>query len=270
VDDTVKRRVLITGAAGRIGRLLAAQLADRYDLVLTDLQPIIRMPHAVTLKVDITAIEQVRHACAAIDTVVHLAADSRPDAPWETLLPDNIVGTYNVFHAAHESGCRRVIFASSIQVVDGYPEERQVNASMPIRPLNLYAATKAWGEALGSFYAHGKGLSVICLRLGSVKHRDDASIRPSHPDLGKILTEADLVALILASIEAPNDVLFGIFHGISNNRWKRLDISESREQLGYHPQDDAFLLAERNWKGLRGASRAVWQRMRRALDRMGG
>ena len=63
-----------------------------------------------------------------------------------------------------------------------------------------------------------------------------------------MLTYEDLVRLVVASIEAPNDLRFGVFHGVSNNRWKRLDISEARALLGYEPQDDAFALAELNKK----------------------
>jgi hypothetical protein len=50
--------------------------------------------------------------------------------------------------------------------------------------------------------------------------------------------------LVQASIEAPESVRYGVFHGLSNNRWKRFDISDARSVLGYEPQDDAFLLAE--------------------------
>jgi hypothetical protein len=61
-----------------------------------------------------------------------------------------------------------------------------------------------------------------------------------------ILTYEDLARLVVASIEAPADLNFGIFHGVSNNRWKRLDISDARELLGYQPVDDAFVIvAER-------------------------
>ena len=58
-----------------------------------------------------------------------------------------------------------------------------------------------------------------------------------------MLTYHDLAKLVVGSIEAPDALRFGIFHGVSNNRWKRLDISDARERLGYEPEDDAFVLA---------------------------
>ncbi len=186
----------------------------------------------------------MRALCQGIDTVVHLAAEPHPEAPWESLLPANIVGVYNVLEAAHESGCRRVIFASSINAVAGYPDEMQVRTSMPVRPFNLYGATKAWGEAVACYYADQRGLSAICLRIGWVRRRDSPDLRPDHPYLSFVLTYEDLGQLVEKSIQAPDSLRFGIFHGVSNNRWKRLDISDARTVLGYEPQDDAFALAE--------------------------
>jgi nucleoside-diphosphate-sugar epimerase len=99
------------------------------------------------------------------DTVVHLAADPRHTAPWASLLPNNIIGTYNVLQAAQEAGCRRVILASSLHAVLGYGPEVVVRGDMPPRPADLYGASKAWAEALGHVYAQ-RGLSVLCVRIG--------------------------------------------------------------------------------------------------------
>jgi nucleoside-diphosphate-sugar epimerase len=237
------RRVLIKGAAGQVGTFLTGHLAGQYELVLSDL----RMPelrHGCSfVQADITELEAMRTLCRDADTVIHLAADYRADAPWESLLPRNIVGTYNVFEAAHQAGCRRVVFTSSVHAVLGYPADLEVRASMPVRPPDLYGATKAWGEALARFYADQKGLSVICLRLGWVIDRARVRCYSDHPEVDLMLTCEDMGRLVVASIEARDELRFGIFHGISDNRRKRFDINDAREQLGYVPQDDAFALA---------------------------
>jgi hypothetical protein len=165
------------------------------------------------------------------------------EATWESLLPRNLVGLYNIFQAAHEAGCRRVIFASSVNAVFGYPKDVQVHTNMPVRPLNLYGASKAWGEAVACFYADQRGISAICLRFGWVIERDSPLLRPDHPYLDIALTYDDLTQLVVASIDAPDDLRFGVFHGVSDNRWKRLDIGDARRVLGYAPEDDAFALA---------------------------
>ena len=47
----------------------------------------------------------------------------------------------------------------------------------------------------------------------------------------------------VATIDTPDELRFGIFHGLLDNHWNRLDIGEPRPVLGYEPQDDAFVLA---------------------------
>ena len=70
-----KRKVLVTGAAGRIGSFFARHEAERYDFVLTDIrQPTDAQGQAV-VEADIADIEAMRALCQGIDTVVHLAAD---------------------------------------------------------------------------------------------------------------------------------------------------------------------------------------------------
>lgn len=237
------RTVLLTGAAGRIGSFLAEHLASQYTFVLSDVRAPERTHGFRFAEGDIADLEAMRELCRGADTVVHLAADPRVDAEWDSLLPRNIIGVQNVFQAAHEAGCRRVIFASSINAVGGYPRDMQVHTSMPVRPANLYGATKAWGEALACFYADQRGLSAICLRFGWVADRESEQLKRSRTMLDRVLTYHDLARLVQASIEAPDSLRFGIYHGLSNNRWKWLDISDARRDLGYAPEDDAFALA---------------------------
>jgi nucleoside-diphosphate-sugar epimerase len=241
---TVKTKILITGATGHVGSVLVEDLKNRYELVLTDnRQP--ANAHALPfIKVDITDRAAMRTACEKVDIVLHLAADPRIDAPWESVLPNNVIGAYNIFQAAHEAGCRRIIFASSINAVCGYPTKVRITTDAPVRPPNLYGVSKVWGEALARFYADTTGLSCICLRFGWVVSADDARIRPGNAGLHYILTHGDLVRLIVASIEAPAELRFGVFHGVSNNRRTQFDLSDTRKTLGYEPQDDAFILAE--------------------------
>jgi hypothetical protein len=95
-------------------------------------------------------------------------------------------------------------------------------------------------------YANAHGLSALCLRFGAVQPRDSELIQPDHEWLDIILTFEDCVRLIADAVEAPDDLKFGIFHGVSNNRFKRLDLTDTRALLGYSPQDDSFILAAEN------------------------
>lgn len=240
------RKVLVTGAAGRIGGFFVAQYKDQYDFVLTD----IRTPEDTHgfpfIEADLTDFDTLRRACEGMDTVIHMAAAVSTESTWEQLLPNNLIGLYHVYEAAHQAGCRRVVFASTINVYSGYPEAQlDIAQDAIIRPGNLYGATKAWGEAAGSVYADKKGLSVICLRFGWVVPRASEHIRPGHPLLNMVATLEDTVESIRLSVEAPDSLRYHSFNVISDNREKKLDISVTRELLGYNPQDDGYALAER-------------------------
>jgi nucleoside-diphosphate-sugar epimerase len=241
-STTAKEKLLITGAAGRIGQLFVQHLKDRYDLVLTD---IIDAPETLSFpftKADISDLSSIRPLFDKVDTVIHLAADYRRDAPWESLLPNNVIGVYNVFEAAYQAQCKRVIFASSINSVDGYEDGIQIKTDMPVAPLNLYGASKAWGEAVGRFYADFKGLSVYCLRLGWVTAHDNEAIkRVGVKGLRMVLTHRDMLQLVDCCLNSSEH--FAIVHGISDNTVQRLELSDTKANLGYTPVDDAFVLA---------------------------
>ncbi|MEX1020740.1 MAG: NAD(P)-dependent oxidoreductase [Litorilinea sp.] len=245
----MKRKVLITGAAGRIGSFLTKQWLDTYDMVLTD----VREPandHGLPFhQLNLSEFDKVRPLCDDVDTVIHLGADPSMEAPWESLLPNNLISTYNVFESAKQAGCRRVIFASSVNAVLGYPTDVQVHMDQQVWPINIYGATKCWGEALGAYYGTQTGTSIICLRFGWVVDRASEAISHKHPFLDIAFTYEDLTQLVSKSVEAPEDYKFKVYMGVSNNRWKRLDISTAREELGYTPVDDSFEIAKQREAG---------------------
>jgi len=244
----MKRKILLTGAAGNIGSFCTKTWVESgdYDLMLTDIRPpeeSYSLPFAVANLSDFAA---VRPLCEGVDTVVHLGADPSMQATWESLLPNNLIATYNVFEAAYQAGCRRVLFASSVNAVLGYPVEVQVHIDQPVRPINLYGATKVWGEGVASSYSASTPLSCLCLRFGWVVDRDSAAINQGVQFLDMTSTYHDIAQFITKAIEAPDALKYGVFHGISNNRYKRLDITTSRDLLGFEPQDDGFEIAARN------------------------
>ena len=235
----MNRTVLITGASGRVGSALVKMmdtLDSAYDLRLADL----RIADARGMELDITDYAACQEACRAVDTVIHLAGISSPAAAFEQVLPPNIVGTYHVFQAACEAGVRRIVYASSAQAIEGYPLDVQVRTDMPARPKNLYGVSKAFGEALGAYYAYQKNLEVIAIRIGAFESQNDW--RPTGArDLSAWAEPQDICKLMIQCIETElKQGPFMIAHGISNNRFKRLDLSDTNGLLGYQPKADAF------------------------------
>jgi UDP-glucose 4-epimerase len=238
--DAPRRRVAITGAAGRIGTSLTAYLRDRHELRLlvatTDDTDELTDCGEVCCG-DINDSAYLDRAFAGIDTVVHLAADPSPRATWESLLPNNINGTRQVFAAAAAAGCRRVIFASSIHAVSGYHPRHQVHPDDPVNPGDLYGVSKCFGEALARYYAEQRDLSAICIRIGWFASRDQAAEAESLANLNAFVSHRDLDQLIARAI-ADERLTFAIVHGLSANPFNRLDTHTAEELLGYRPQDD--------------------------------
>jgi uronate dehydrogenase len=172
---------LLTGAASAIGTAFRRYAGDRYwfrlvDRVTHNLADAATQGHDV-LALDVAELAACQEACKTINVVIHLAADASPGADfYGSLLDNNIKGTYNVFRAAKDQGCRRVIFASSAQVMAGYPRDVQAHPETPVRPVNMYGVSKCFGEAVASYFAHAEGLSSIAIRIGPMMLAGTTSI----------------------------------------------------------------------------------------------
>lgn len=237
-----KRSVLVTGAAGNIGSYFAKHSQDKYQLRLMVHQEADTAEMSAfgeTIVADLADREQLRRACDGIDTVVHLAGDPDPAAGWDSLLEANICGVHSIFTAAKAAGCRRVIFASSIHAVSGYPASVQVKSSDPVNPGDLYGVSKCFGEALGRYMAEQEGLSVIALRIGAFQPIATVRDEESLPLVEAFVSQRDLTQLLQLCVD-DETLRFAIFNGLSDNRFKRLDITDAREMIGYAPEDDAF------------------------------
>lgn len=227
------RRILITGAAGEIGRVLRAGLGDgTRGLRLLDIRP--QEPareHEEVVTADLADVAALERAARDVDCIVHLAGVPREGA-WEAILPNNIVGTYNLFEAARRAGVKRVVFASSNHVIGYYRATQAVGITEPERPDSRYGVSKAYGEALGRMYADKYGLEVACLRIGSFRARPEDARQ-----LATWISHRDMVELTRCCIEAAK-FHFLVLYGVSNNtrnRWQ----NPHAAAIGYRPQDNS-------------------------------
>lgn len=234
------KTLLLTGASGRIGRTFFEASRDHYAFVLTDMRPPeydVGDPHRFVMA-DLSDQRVAASLTDGVDAVVHLAAVPDPNATFEALLPANILATTYLLEAAATSKVRRFVFASSAQTIEGYAVDRQVVDGMPTRPANLYAVTKCYGEALCSYYAFRRDLSAVAIRIGAFVPVEGHRLRSAR-DLSAWLSPRDAAHLIQRAVETTG-IDFFVAHGISDNRFKRMDLAETRRVLGYDPQDDAF------------------------------
>jgi len=228
-----KRRVVMTGAGGQIGSAIAPLLSPLWQLELTD-----QVPNGVAA-LDVTDGDACRRTFSGADAVVHLAANPNPRSSWEDLWAPNVVGTYQVAKAAVDAGVRRLVLASSLQAVMAYPSGTQRRPSDAPRPSNLYGATKAWAEALGSWVVSTSPTSVAALRLGLFADRPPPPAGTDKPDWEAWLSPSDCAELVRCAVEAPIRGLV-VVNGISANRYPAADLADAATSIGYQPKDDAW------------------------------
>ena len=240
----MSQTVVITGAAGKVGRLLRERLArpDRSLRLMDVLPPEPAAPgeDAEVFTGSVTDLPALEALVAGADAVIHLGGQSR-ESNMADVLENNALGTYCLFEAVRRAGVGRVIFASSNHAAgfldrvdapaDGFP------ADATGRPDTLYGWSKVAGEAMASLYADRYGIDVLCPRIGMCMPQpiDVRSLALwQSPDDAVRMFEA------LLAVESPG---FRHLWGISRNTRRFMSLAEG-EALGYLPKDDSEAYAD--------------------------
>jgi uronate dehydrogenase len=227
------RRLLLTGAAGGLGRQLRGRLAACCAVLrVSDLAELgTAGPAEEVMQADLADAAAVRTLLADVDAVIHLGGVST-EQPWEAILPANIVGAYNLYEAARHHGVRRIVFASSNHVTGFYRQDETIPAGAPPRPDGLYGLSKAFGENLAQLYQDRHGIETVSVRIGS-----SFPAPLNRRMLATYLSYDDLERVVLAALTAPV-VRHTVICGVSANARLWWDNTPARH-LGYVPQDSS-------------------------------
>ena len=226
-------RLLLTGAAGNLGRELRPRLA-RYghSLRLSDRSDMGEAgPGEEIMLADLADQAAVLTLVAGVDAIVHLGGVST-EQPWEPILAGNIVGMVNLYEAARRNGVKRIVFASSNHVTGFYRQDEVINSRDPVRPDGFYGLSKAFGENLAQLYWDRYGLETVSLRIGS-SFAEPIDRRM----LATWMSFDDLERLVVAALSAPV-VGHSIIYGLSDNRIRWWD-NRHAQHIGYRPQDSS-------------------------------
>lgn len=220
-------RVVITGAAGNIGRTVSARLREQgHEVVALD-----QVRAAGVVRVDVSNTLELTPLVDGADAVVHLAGYPE-EGSLQTALHTHVNTTHSVLDAMRCTGVPRIVYASSGHAVGFTPSTGELKVDARPRPDTLYGVGKVAAEALCSLYVDRFGLAAACLRIGAFL---DRPLTRQH--LAIWLSPGDATRLVEACLTAPG-LTFAVVHGISANTRRWWDLEPGRA-VGYHPQDDA-------------------------------
>lgn len=241
VQSSAKHKILITGAAGRIGQAAAQALLQRGHFVRgLDLIP---SPHATENIVgNIGDFNLIEKSTQGMDTVIHLAATPDDDDFMTKLLPNNIIPVHHILESARLHHVSRTFLASSGQV--NWFQQRDgshpVRPSDPPTPRYWYAVTKIFAEYAGMVFAQTHHMDIVAVRLGACP-RDRASIDgigTSETIRDVYLSPADAGRFFVSAVEAPGGFGFQVVYANSKPILRQvLDPEPARRLFGYEPKD---------------------------------
>ena len=226
-------RLLITGAAGQLGRVMRTKLAGLADRVRLADRAGLGTPadHEELVQCDLADAQAVNAMVAGCDGIVHLGGAST-EGPFEGIVRGNIFGLYNLFEAARANGRPRIVFASSNHTIGCYPQAERLGPDVPLRPDGLYGVSKCFGEALARMYFEKFGQETALVRIGSCTPEPT-----NHRMLSTWLSHEDFASLIEAVFRVP---VLGcpVIWGASANDagwWDNTHLG----WLGWKPRDNA-------------------------------
>lgn len=202
-------RILVTGAAGKVGSLVVQTLADAgHDVVATDIQYRRGLPVQLQL-VDLCDAKAVYPLVEGCDAVLHMGNHPNPWSarPKHRILTENTAMNTHVFTAARDLDVKRLVFVSSVQVCAKIPQSSvwsaapqpcvfpylPLDSDLPPQPgMNMYALSKMFAEQyLQTLAAEEPGMSLVVARLPYV-HTGEIKIKrgyfhPLSPDDHRLL-----------------------------------------------------------------------------------
>lgn len=232
--ETPWPRLLLTGAAGGLGRVLRQRLVPfARRLRVSDIAPLEPPcgPHEEPVRCDLADKDAVDALVAGCQAIVHLGGVS-VERPFEEVLQANIRGVFHVYEAARRHGVRRMVFASSNHVTGFYKQGERLDAHAPRRPDGYYGLSKSFGEDMAQFYFDRYGIETVSIRIGS-----SFPAPLNRRMLSTWLSYDDLTALVGKALFTPG-VGHTVVYGASANQEVWWD-NHAAAALGWTPRDSS-------------------------------
>lgn len=231
--------ILVTGAAGEVGRGVVPLLGERLPLRLFDRTPPGDDPRQV--RGDLLDWEALARAMEGACGVLHLAVASghsgvyEEDAFNDVRFDVNVKGTFHLFECARRAGIRRVVHVSSLMAVWGYGAGAEVPGDAPARPAGSYALTKVLGEEIARHMAERHDLEVVTLRIAAPLDVSDPALRGRRVRPQQV-PFPDLAQAFYLALTVPLPGPYQVVTVVGESSRRVWDLGPARRVLGYEPR----------------------------------
>ncbi|MEE2658597.1 MAG: NAD(P)-dependent oxidoreductase [Candidatus Latescibacterota bacterium] len=231
-------KVLLTGAAGLVGRVAYDQLIENHEVTALDIRPVEGVPNSI--RTDVLDLAAVTHAMGGHDAVVNTIMAPNPSysdgGPGFTV---NVTGMYNLLEASKTCGVRRFVHTSSGAVHTGYPESEFLeNDKYPLKASTPYALSKLLQEELARNFHEQHDISIACIRPWAIFNAETMVYTDGKPVTGYSYGSIDcrdVASALVRALETP-DIGYECFYVMATpGGYKRADVARTEARLGWKP-----------------------------------
>ena len=226
--------VLVTGSRGAIGRVTTTALRARGHRIRgVDRRP---SEHADDVVADLQDRAAIDLAMRGVAAVVHLGATPDRADFVADLVPNNVIGSWQIYDSAVAAGATRMIYASSCRTVHGRSWKGMLRADDALAPADEYGLTKEFGERMGAYFARRHGLAVIAMRIGWLVRTADEKAHVGKRGSDLYLSWDDCARFVVAAVEGVWSGFHALF-AVGPAGAARYDLEPARALLGWQPRD---------------------------------
>lgn len=229
-------RVLLTGAAGLVGRAAVDVLREHHEVTAFDVRPVDGVSDAIQGDVlDLAAVLAAMRGCdAVVNTIMAPNPTYADGGPGFTV---NVTGMFNLLEAARHCGVQRFVHTSSGAVHGGYPQETRLTHDLyPLKASGAYSLSKVLQEELARNYHEQHGLAVACIRpwgIVDAQRMVDTEGRPVQGTYFGTIDRNDVATALACALVAPN-LGFECFYVMATaGGYERTDTAYTEARLGW-------------------------------------
>lgn len=234
-------KVLVTGAAGYVGSVVARELARHHEVRGVDMRPLSGLTDSRVL--DLNDYEAMCDALEGIDSVAHLAWPLSHTAESATGdhsdLGVGVRGTFHLLKAAVARGIERVVFQSTINITNPSHDAWRLTEDELPQPTGGYEVGKTLAEEMCRSFTRVHPLTIPVIRFGGVFTLEEEGYESAHPNRHKIpstcVERRDIAQAYHLALTKPLPSRFEIFHIFHERPGDRFPIEKAKTVLGYRP-----------------------------------